>query len=47
MTYNHEAKSTHTVVVKADDGNGGTDTVTVTITVTDVNEPPGRRRRPR
>ena len=42
VTYNHEAKSTYTVIVKADDGNGGTDTVTVTITVTDVNEPPGR-----
>ena len=41
VTYNHEAKSTHTVIVKADDSNGGTDTVTVTITVTDVNEPPG------
>ena len=42
VTYNHEAKSTYTVVVKADDGNGGTDTVTVTITVTDVDEAPGR-----
>ena len=42
VTYNHEAKSTHTVVVKADDGNGGADTVTVTITVTDVDEPPGQ-----
>ena len=42
VTYNHEATSTYTVVVKADDSNGGTDTVTVTITVTDVNEPPGR-----
>ena len=42
VTYNHEAKSSYTVVVKADDGNSGTDTVTVTITVTDVNEPPGR-----
>ena len=41
VTYNHEAKPTHTVIVKADDGNGGADTVTVTITVTDVNEPPG------
>ena len=41
VTYNHEAKSTYTVIVKADDSNGGTDTVTVTITVTDVNEPPG------
>ena len=42
VTYNHEAKSTYTVIVKADDSNGGTATVTVTITVTDVNEPPGR-----
>ena len=42
VTYNHEATSTYTVIVKADDSNGGTDTVTVTITVTDVNEPPGR-----
>ena len=42
VTYNHEAKSTHTVVVKADDGKGGTDTIAVTITVTDVDEPPGQ-----
>ena len=42
VTYNHEAKSTYTVIVKADDGNGGTDTIAVTITVTDVDEPPGR-----
>ena len=42
VTYNHEVKSTYTVVVKADDSNGGTDTITVTITVTDVNEPPAR-----
>ena len=42
VTYNHEAKSTHTVVVKADDGNGGTDTIAVTIAVTDVDEPPGQ-----
>ena len=40
VTYNHEAKSTYTVVVKADDTKGGTATVTVTITVTDVTEPP-------
>ena len=40
VTYDHEAKSTHTVIVKADDGNGGTDTIEVTITVTDVDEPP-------
>ena len=43
VTYNHEVKSSYTVVVKADDGNGGTAaTVTVTITITDVNEPPER-----
>ena len=42
VTYNHEATSTYTVIVKADDSNGGTDTVTVTITVTDVDEPPGQ-----
>ena len=43
VTYNHEAKSSYTVVVKADDGNGGTAaTVTVTISVTDVTEAPGR-----
>ena len=42
VTYNHEAQSTYTVIVKADDSNGGTDTVTVTITVTDVDEPPGQ-----
>ena len=41
VTYNHEAKSTHTVIVKANDSNGGTDTITVTITVSDVTEPPG------
>ena len=47
VTYNYEAKSTYTVVVKADDGRGGTAaTVTVTITVTDVNEPPGRPEAP-
>ena len=40
VNYDHEAKSTYTVVVKADDSNGGTDTIEVTITVTDVNEPP-------
>ena len=40
VNYDHETKSTYTVVVKADDSNGGTDTIAVTITVTDVNEPP-------
>ena len=43
VTYNHEAKSSYTVVVKADDSNGGTAaSVTVTITITDVNEAPER-----
>ena len=46
VIYNHEAQSSYTVIVKADDGNGGTATVTVTITVTDVNEPPGRPEAP-
>ena len=40
VNFDHETKSTYTVVVKADDSNGGTDTIAVTITVTDVNEPP-------
>ncbi len=41
VTYNHEAKSSYTVVVKADDNNGGAAaTVTVTIEITDVDEPP-------
>ncbi len=39
-TYDHEAKPSYTVTVKADDSNGGTDTIEVTITVTDVNEAP-------
>ena len=42
VTYNHEVTPTYTVVVKADDGNGGTDTVTVAITITDEAEAPGR-----
>ena len=43
VTYDHEVKSSYTVVVKADDNNGGTAaSVTVTITITDVNEKPER-----
>ena len=43
VTYDHEVKSSYTVVVKADDNNGGTAaSVTVTITITDVNEAPER-----
>ena len=40
VTYDHEAKSTYAVTVKADDSRGGSDTVAVTITVTDVAEQP-------
>ena len=43
VTYDHEAKSSYAVVVKADDGGGGTAaSVTVTITITDVSEAPER-----
>ena len=40
VTYDHEAKGSYSVTVKADDGNGGSATVAVTITVTDVAEKP-------
>ena len=40
VTYDHEARSSYSVTVKADDGNAGTATIAVTITVTDVAEPP-------
>ena len=40
VTYDHETKSRYAVIVKADDGNGGSDTIMVTITVTDVDESP-------
>ena len=40
VTYDYETTPSYTVIVKADDGNGGTDTVTVTIDLTDVDEPP-------
>ena len=40
VTYDHEAKDSYEVTIKADDSNGGTDTVDVTISVTDENEPP-------
>ena len=42
VTYDYETQSSYAVIVKADDGNGGSDTIMVTITVTDVNEPPAR-----
>ena len=38
VTYNYEEKSTYSVTVNVDDGNGGTDTTAVTIDITDVAE---------
>ena len=38
--YDHEAKASYSVTVKADDAHGGTDTVAVTIAIADVDEPP-------
>ena len=40
VTYDHEAKSSYSVTVKADDSNGGTDTIIISIGLTDVDEPP-------
>ena len=40
VTYNHEEKSSYSVTVKADDGNGGSATIAVTLTISDVDEPP-------
>ena len=41
VTYDYETTPSYTVIVKADDNNGGTDTVTVTIDLTDdVDERP-------
>ena len=40
VTYDYEDKSSYSVTVTANDGNGGTVTEEVTITVTDVDEPP-------
>ena len=39
VTYDHEAKSSYSVTVKASDGTASA-TIDVTVTVTDVNEPP-------
>ena len=44
ITYDYETKSSYSVTVKADDGNGGTDTIAVAIDLLDVDEtapPPG------
>ena len=40
VAYDHEARSSYSVTVKADDGKGGTDVIAVTINVADVPEPP-------
>ena len=40
VTYDHEAKPSYSITVKADDSNGGTATKEVTVNVTDVYEPP-------
>ena len=42
VTYDYETKSSYSVIVKVDDGHGGTATASMTINVTDVNEPPAR-----
>ena len=47
VTYDYETTPSYTVIVKADDNNGGTDTVTVTIDLTDVDEPPRAPAAPR
>ena len=39
-SYDHEAKASYAVVVRASDGRGGSDTIAVTISVTDASEPP-------
>ncbi len=37
----HETQASHSVTVRADDGNGGTDTIAVTIAVSDIAEQAG------
>ena len=39
-TYDHEARSSYSVAILADDGNGGTATLDVTISIADQDEPP-------
>ena len=39
-SYDHEAKASYAVVVRASDGRGGSNTIAVTISVTDASEPP-------
>ncbi len=40
VIYDHESKSSYTVIVQASDGNGTPGVVTVTIGIDDVDEPP-------
>ena len=40
IAYDHEARDTYSVAVRATDGQGGRATIVVGITVTDVDEPP-------
>ena len=40
IALDHEAKDSYSVVVRADDSNGGVSTIGVAIAVTDVDEPP-------
>ena len=46
MPLDHEVKDSYSVLVKAEDGRGGSDAISVTITVTNVNEPPEVLRQP-
>ena len=39
-SYDRETKASYSVMVKADDGNGGTDTIVVTVNITDAEEKP-------
>ncbi len=39
-TYDHEARSSYSVAILADDGNGGRATLDVTISIADQDEPP-------
>ena len=40
VSYDYETKTSYSVTLKVDDGNGGTDTLAVTVDVTDVEEKP-------
>ena len=40
VTYDHEANPSYSLIVKADDSNGGTNTIAITIAIGDVDEPP-------